>query len=132
MRNGYNIDTLTSVDNQEIVKSGGKVIEIFEGVIYRKNFLVNPFRNAIVKLFALRQKCKDGNNDVLHLLVKLLMNSLYWEKERKGIEENFACKSENWMMSEYDEKIKDYWKISHGNYVVKKSDDKRLEDEVKN
>ena len=34
MRNGYVIDTLTSVDICEIVKNGGKVIEIYEGVIY--------------------------------------------------------------------------------------------------
>ena len=33
MRNGYVIDTLTSVDFQEIVEIGGKVIEIYEGVI---------------------------------------------------------------------------------------------------
>ena len=32
MRNGYIIDTLTSVDIQEIVKIGGKLIEIYEGV----------------------------------------------------------------------------------------------------
>ena len=43
MRNGYIIDTLTSVDIQEIVKLGGKVVEIFEGVIYRENFKVSPF-----------------------------------------------------------------------------------------
>ena len=34
MRNCYVIDTLTSVDIQEIVKIGGKVIEIYEGIIY--------------------------------------------------------------------------------------------------
>ena len=34
MRKGYIIDTLTSVDIREIVKTGGKVIEIYEGVIY--------------------------------------------------------------------------------------------------
>ena len=59
MRNGYIIDTLTSVDIQEIVKIGGKVVEIYEGVIYRKNFNVSPFRKVIEKLFALRQKYKD-------------------------------------------------------------------------
>ena len=52
MRNGYIIDTLTSVDIQEIVKIGGKVIKIYEGVIYRENFKVSPFRNVIDKLFA--------------------------------------------------------------------------------
>ena len=36
MRNGYIIDTLTSVDICEIVKTGGRVIEIYEGVIYRR------------------------------------------------------------------------------------------------
>ena len=36
-RNGYVVDTLISVDIQENVKIGGKVIEIFESVIYREN-----------------------------------------------------------------------------------------------
>ena len=30
MQNGYIIDTLPSVDIQEIVKTGGKVVEIYE------------------------------------------------------------------------------------------------------
>ena len=112
MRNGYIIDTLTSVDIQEIVEIGGKLIEIYEGVVYRQNFKLSPFRNVIDKLFALRQIYKDERNDVMHLLVKLLMNSLYGENIRKDIEEKFACKSEAWMMTEYDERVKDYWKIS--------------------
>ena len=131
MRNGYIIDTLTPVDIQEIVKIGGKVIEIYEGVIYRENFKVSPFRKVIDILFKLRKKYKDENNDVMQLLVKLLMNSLYGENIRKDIEEKFVCKSEMWMLSEYDERVKDYWKISNFNYIVKMIDDKGLEDEVK-
>ena len=38
MRNGFISDTITSVDIQEIVKIRGRVIETFEGVIYRENF----------------------------------------------------------------------------------------------
>ena len=131
MRNGYIIGYLTSVDIQEIVKIGGKVIEIYEGVIYRENFKVSPFRKIIDKFFALRQKYKDEGNDVMQLLVKLLMNSLYGENIRKDIEEKFACKSEYWMETEYDERVKDYWKISGINYIVKMIDDAGLEDEVK-
>ena len=63
--------------------------------------------------------------------VKLLMNSLYGENIRKDIEEKFACKSEARMMSEYDERVKDYWKISGMNYIVKMIDGAGLEDEVK-
>ena len=103
MRNGYIIDHLTSVDIQEIVKIGGRVIEIYEGVIYRENFKVSPFRKVIDKLFSLRQKYKDEGNEVLQLLVKLLINSLYGENIRKDNEEKFVCKSEAWMMTEYDE-----------------------------
>ena len=131
MRNGYIIDTLTSVDIQEIVKMGGKVIQIYEGVLYRENFEVSPFGKVIDKLFALRQKYKDEGNDVMQLLVKLLMNSLYGEQIRKDIEEKFTYKSQMWMEIEYDERVKDYWKISGNNYIVKMIDDAGLEDEIK-
>ena len=59
MRNGYIIDTLTSVDIQEIVEIGRKVIEFYKGVICRENFKISPFRKVIEKLFALRQNYKD-------------------------------------------------------------------------
>ena len=55
-RNGYIIDHLTSVDIQEIVKIGGRVKEMYEGVFYRENFIVSPFRKVFDKLFALRNK----------------------------------------------------------------------------
>ena len=67
----------------------------------------------------------------MQFLVKLLMNSFYGENIRKDIEENFTCKSEAWMMTEHDERVKDYWKISGINYIVQKVDDSGLEDEVK-
>ena len=56
IRNGYIIDTLTSIDICEIVETGAKLIEIYEEVIYGKNFTISPFRTVIEKLFALRQK----------------------------------------------------------------------------
>ena len=56
MRNGNHFDTLTSIDICEIVKIGGRVIEIYDGVIYRENFNISPFRKVIEKMFALRQK----------------------------------------------------------------------------
>ena len=59
MRNGYIVNTLTSVDNQEIVKMSGKVVEIYEGVFYRENFKVSPFKKLIDKMFELRQKYKN-------------------------------------------------------------------------
>ena len=131
MRNGYIVDYLTSVEIQEIVKIGGRVIQIFEGVFYRENFKVSPFRKVIDKLFALRQKYKDGGYDVMQLLVKLLMNSLYGENIRKDIEEKLACKSEYWMQTEYDERVREYWKIYGIIYIAKMIEDAGLGDEIK-
>ena len=115
MRNGYIIDTLTSVDIQEIVKIGGKVIQIYEGVIYRENFKISQFRKVIEKLFALRQKYKDEKNDLMQALVKLNMNSLYGVQIRRDISESFFCKSETWMKTEFDENVLDYWRLPNGN-----------------
>ena len=70
MRNCYIIDHLTSVDIQEIVEIGSKVIEIYEGNNYRENFEKNPFRKVIDYLFALRQKYEDEIDDVMQLLIK--------------------------------------------------------------
>ena len=134
MRNGYIIDTLTSVDICEIVKIGGKVIQIYEGVIYRENFKVSPFRKVIEKLFVLRQKYKDEKNDLMQGLVKLIMNSLYRVQIRKVINESYSCKSETWMKTEFDENVLDYWKLPTGNYIVKMKKDDGLDDgcDIKN
>ena len=107
MRNGYFIDTLTSVDICEIVKICGKVIQIYEGVIYRENFRLNPFRKVIEKLFALRPQYKHEHNDLMEGLVKLIMNSLYGVQIRKDIDQSYKCKSQHWMETEYDENVLD-------------------------
>ena len=129
MRNGYIIDTLTAVDICESVKIGGKVIEIFEGVIYRENFQKSPFRKVIEKLFALRQKYKDEHNDLMQKLVKLIMNSLYGVQIRKDIDQSYKCNSQHWMETEYDENVLDYWKLPNGNYIVKLKKDDGLEED---
>ena len=58
MRESDNFDTNAPVDIHEIVKIGGKVIRIYEGVIYREHLKVSPFRKVIEKMFILRLKKK--------------------------------------------------------------------------
>ena len=104
-RNGYISERLTSVDIQEIVKVGGKVIEIYESVIDGENFKISPFRKEIEKLFALRQKYKDEYNDLMQGLVKLIMISLYRVQIRKDIDQSYKCKSQHWMKKENEENV---------------------------
>ena len=63
--------------------------------------------------------------------MKLFLNSLFGENIRKDIEEKFACKSEAWMMAGYDERVKNYWKITCFNFIVKLIDDAESGDEDK-
>ena len=82
-------------------------------------------------MFVSRQKYKEENKDNMQLLVKLLMKCLYGKIIGKDIEEKFAYELRYWMMTEYDEKVNDYWKIRYGKYIVKMVDDAGLEDDVK-
>ena len=59
MRNGFIVVTLTSVDLPDIFKSGVKVNEEYENVIYCENFKVSAFKNVIDNLFEFRQNFKD-------------------------------------------------------------------------
>ena len=56
MRNGYINDTLTTVEIREIVNIGGKVIEIYEVVLYRENFKISPFRKVIGKVICFKKE----------------------------------------------------------------------------
>ena len=48
-RKGCIIDTLTSVEIQELIKTGGKVVEISEDVKYRRIFWEKPVRTSPMK-----------------------------------------------------------------------------------
>ena len=58
MTNSYNLDTLTSVDIFEIDKMDGKVIGIYEVVIYGKNIKISPLKK-IKKIVCLKTNFKD-------------------------------------------------------------------------
>ena len=95
MRIAYIFDTLKFVDIYEIAKMGVKFIKIYEGVVYRENFKISPFRNIFDKLFTLRQKHKEDINDLIEGLFLLLMNALYGIPIRKAINELYRCKSQH-------------------------------------
>ena len=67
----------------------------------------------------------------MKLLVDLLTSSLYGEELLKNIEEKFDCKSEHWMLSEYDDCVKDFWKKSSSTLNDKMVDDTGLVEEFK-
>ena len=127
MRNADIIDTLTTVDVCEIVKLGGKVTEICEDVFYQEKFDKSPLRRVIENLFTLKHKYKDENKYLMKGFFKLIMNNLYGCQIRKDRETTNHCISEQWMKTEYDENVLDYWKLSNENYIVKMKKDDGLD-----
>ena len=65
------------------------------------------------------------------MLVNLIKKSLYGEQIRRDFKESYQCKSEMWMMTEYDERVLDYQKSNYGSYIVRLRNDEGLQDEVK-
>ena len=47
------------------------------------------------------------------------MYSIYGQTIRKDIEEEYLCKSEHWIKTQFDERVEDYWRLPTGNYIVK-------------
>ena len=70
-------------------------------------------------MFALRQKYKNKQNNLMQGLIKLFMNSLYGVQIRKDTDQSYKCKSQQWMETEYDDNVLDYWRLPNGNYTVK-------------
>jgi len=118
-RNGICYDVLTSVDIQEIVRCGGKILHITDGIIYEKNYQVSPFRNYIEKLFNLRKRYKTEGNTVGDELIKLLMNSLYGKTVQKDITTKYHLWNENTLRKNFTQEVKDYEKLNDEQYLAK-------------
>ena len=130
MRIGYIIDTLTSVDFQEKLKIGEKEIRIYEGVIHQGNFKISPFRKGIEKWINLGQKYKDNGNDLMQILVKLVMNSIYREFKyaKKKMILIFLNQINAWKQ-ELMKLFSEDWKLPIGIYIVKTEKDDGLDDD---
>jgi hypothetical protein len=131
-RNGRIIDHLNSVDIQEIVRVGGVIERIYEGVIYEKNLDESPFRSYIENLFALRKKYKEEGNKVGDELIKLLLNSLYGKTVQKDIVSSIHVWSTKTLQDNYDDLIMARWEIKPGMWLVQRKKETEAIDVTKN
>ncbi|ESO87634.1 hypothetical protein LOTGIDRAFT_175942 [Lottia gigantea] len=114
-KNGFCSDVLTSVDIQEIVKAGGRIIRILDGIVYKENFKTPPYRDYILILRDLRNKYKREGNIVGSNCMKLLCNSLYG----KSIQKDRNTRNHLWnFQANFDSLVKNYEKINDTQYSV--------------
>ena len=75
-----------------------------------------------------RKNYKEPINEVMELLVIFLKKSFSGEQIRKYIEKENACKSELWLLTEYDERVKVFMSVRNGYCIVKLAQDEGEED----
>ncbi|ESO84725.1 hypothetical protein LOTGIDRAFT_168389 [Lottia gigantea] len=94
-RNGFCSDVLTSVDIQEVVKAGGKILTILDGTVYEENFKTPPYRDYILILKELRNKYKKEGDVVASNCVKLL-DGFYKSEIYHTDTDSLYISSKNW------------------------------------
>ncbi|ESP02093.1 hypothetical protein LOTGIDRAFT_157242 [Lottia gigantea] len=124
-RNGFCHDVLTSVDIQEIVKSGGKIIRILDGIVYEENFKTPPYRDYILILKEFRNKYKKEGDMVASNCMKLLGNSLYGKSIQKDINTSRHLWSESTFKANFDSHVKSYEKVNDSQYTVEMNEEEK-------
>ena len=127
MRNGIIIDTLTNVDIVEIVKYGGVILEVYEG-FFCHNLEYNPYTEFVTDMFQKRDMFKSQGKDLLQNLAKKIGLSVYGGNIRKDINEEYKCVNENWMRENFDDRVKEWFPLKNGNFIVKLEDDEGVDD----
>ncbi|ESP02081.1 hypothetical protein LOTGIDRAFT_157231 [Lottia gigantea] len=117
-RNGFCYDVLTSVDIQEKVKAGGKILKILDGIVYEENFKTPPYREFILILRELRNRYKGEGNIVGSNCMKILGNSLYGKSIQKDITTSRHLWSEATFKTNFDSHVKNYEKLNKTQYIV--------------
>ena len=119
-RNGFCNDVLTSVDIQEIVRSGGKILKILDGLVFEENFETPPFRDYILTLKEKRNEYKKKGDLVGSDCMKLLGNSLYGKTVQKDVKKEFHLWSEESLRTHFDSMIINYEKVNDHQYIVER------------
>ena len=127
MRNGTIIDTFTSININEISKSGGVILEVYEG-FFCHNLEYNPYTEFVTDMFEKRDSFKSQGKDLLQNLAKKTGLSVYAGNIRKDIHEEHICVTQNWMKKNFDDRVKEWFPPRNGNLIVKLEDDEGVDD----
>ena len=68
---------------------------------------------------AKRNKFKKEKKEFLRTLTKKKANAAYGYNIRSDIDESYNCVSKQWMKTEYDDRVKEWFPLKKGNLMVK-------------
>ncbi|ESO98773.1 hypothetical protein LOTGIDRAFT_158719 [Lottia gigantea] len=118
-------DKITFTNKKEIVKAGGRIIKILDGIVYEENFRTPPYRDDILILRDLTNKYKQEGNIVGSNCMKLLGNSLYGKSIQKDITTSRHLWSEATLKANFDSHVKSYPKVNETQYIVEINEEEK-------
>ncbi|ESP02102.1 hypothetical protein LOTGIDRAFT_157251 [Lottia gigantea] len=121
-------DKITFTNKEEIVKAGGRIIRILDGIVYEENFKTPPYRDYILILRDLRNKYKREGNIVGSNCMKLLGNSLYSKSIQKDITTSRHLRSEATLKANFDSHVKSYPKVNETQYILEINEEENIFD----
>ena len=96
---------------------GGFVCKFDEGIINQGNSKVSLFKKVMEHLFGVKSKYEGEGNELIVDFAKLCLNSLSGESIKEGIDEEYIMKSENWLITNNDERAVGYEHLPKSEYV---------------
>ena len=91
-------DALTSVEIEEIVKTGGKVNEFYERKNIEEKFRVSLFKNCFKKSFKSRIETKKKEGNVVNKHMKKdTINGIYEQNNGRDFVCEHECVTNSWM-----------------------------------
>ena len=79
-------------------------------------------------MFEKRDSFKSQGKDLLENLAKKIGLSVYCDKFRKDINEEYKCVTETWMKKNFDHRVKERFPLKNGNLVLKLEDDEGVDE----
>ena len=126
-RNGDITQHLTSVVIGEIVRSGGYIVNILEGIIC-VDLEHNLFQRFITDMTEKRKKTEKEIKTFLQTITKKCSNSVYGGCRRKDIEDFEECGTPRWMKNEYDDSVNHWFLLKNHNNRVRSKDSDGVDD----
>ena len=92
------------------------------------NLEYNPYTEIVTNMFEKRDLFKSQGKDLLQNLAKKIGLSVYGGNIRKDINEEYKCVTENWMIENFDDRIKEWFPLKNGKLIVKLEQDEGVDD----
>ena len=82
----------------------------------------NPYKDFVTDMVAKRDLYNKQGKELLQTLFSKINDSVNGGNIRRDVFDRYKCVTENWMRENYDDRLKEWWLMKNGNFLVKLED----------